>query len=269
LCVQNDAISDYGQIVNGFYVNVKTAMSNSFVIDHPPTPEHLLQLTNRYVSIISYYEHRFFDDLANYGTDSIVFLASSTTYADGSHMRRYYALLKDQKTDTKYNIINQCLCTVLLRWIKYHEQCMDFDTFWEICLILSSCFMSYGIQYSILRDFCTNTPGSFGILVQQAYQRYHDEGFIQPTHCTYSIFEYNKHQQNNLKLNEQFIKRHEHQIEQTFTSAKEDVDEIALLRRKNNELSSKVTTLESEVSELKASNSSLRAQLSMDHASEI
>ena len=49
------------------------------------------------------------------------------------------------------------------------------------------------------------------------------------------------------------------------SSIKEHIDDIVLLRHKNDELS-KVTTLERDVSELKASNSSLRLQLTLDHA---
>ena len=107
LCVQNDAMLDYHMVVRGFYDNAKNAMSDNFSIDNPPAPQQLDKITNQCILIMSYYECRFFEDLANYGTDSIVFLASSTTYADGSYMRRYYALLKGQKTDTKYAIMNQ------------------------------------------------------------------------------------------------------------------------------------------------------------------
>ena len=188
--------------------------------------------------------------------------------------------------------MNQCLCAVLLRWVKYdinndnngqdqqEQSCMHFSTFWGKCLMLSSYFMPYGIQYSIVRDlFHDTSPTAFGTLVQKTYQRYHRDGFIKSTYVPYkySILEHNK-KQSNLGLNDAFIKRHKHQIHQktSFNHFSSNAiipsntdnknDELlhmnTNLRCTNQELTSKVNMLENENAKMKESVSSLQSQLS-------
>ena len=144
--------------------------------------------------------------------------------------------------------------------------------------------MSYRIQYSIVRDFMDETKtNSFGMLVQESYQRYNQEGFMKSKSAPYkySIVEHNK-KKSNLELNEVFIERHEVQIEQTFItdssksvtpsptilSNANDNDNEAIrdinneLRGRDQILLSKVNTLTYENTKLKDENTKLKETIS-------